>query len=106
MLPEQTSSHVKRSTFRMRINPETKQQAERVYRHYGLTLTDAINVFLQQSINENGLPFLLSPENAAYQKSKAMQRLMAEIDAGWQSAEDEGWLTLEEAEAQLGINHE
>ena len=35
-----------------------------------------------------------------------MQRLTAEIDAGWQSAEEEGWLTLEEAEAQLGIDHE
>ena len=38
MLPEQTSRSAKRSTFQMRINPETKQQAERIYRHYGLTL--------------------------------------------------------------------
>ena len=36
----------KRSTFQMRIDPETKQRAETVYASYGLTLTDAVNIFI------------------------------------------------------------
>lgn len=96
----------KRSTFQMRINPETKRRAEEVYAQYGLNLTDAINLFLQESIHENGLPFLLSPQNIAYKRAKAMRYLMEEVEKGWESAEEEGWLSLEEVETQLGIVYE
>ena len=64
------NSTLKSSTFQMRINPEVKKEAENVFSTYGLTLSDAVNIFLQQSIHEGGLPFLLSPENQEYQKSK------------------------------------
>ena len=93
----------KTTTFQMRINPEVKRRAEAVYASQGLSLTDAINVFIQQSLNENGLPFLVSPENAEFMKAKAMRRLLEETQKGWDSAEKDGWLTLEEAEGQLGI---
>ena len=96
----------KRSTFQMRINPETKRRAEEVYAQYGLNLTDAINLFLQESIHENGLPFLLSPQNMAYKRATAMRYLMEEVEKGWASAEEEGWLSLEEVETQLGIVYE
>lgn len=56
----------KTATFQMRINPEIKQEAENVFSNYGLSLTEAFNIFLQQSLNSNGFPFLLSPENAEY----------------------------------------
>ena len=96
----------KTATFQMRINPEVKQRAERLYASYGLTLTDAVNVFIQQSLQSEGLPFLMSPENEEYLKGKAMDCLMAEIEKGWQSAGENGWLTLEQAEARLGIADE
>lgn len=35
-----------------------------------------------------------------------MERLMAEVEKGWQSAEKGGWGSLEEAEQRLGIAHE
>ena len=41
----------KTSTFQMRINPEIKAQVEGIYAQCGMTLTDAINAFIQQSIN-------------------------------------------------------
>ena len=41
----------KTSTFQMRINPDVRQQIEDVYAKYGLSLTDAINIFFQQSLN-------------------------------------------------------
>lgn len=38
----------KTATFQMRINPEIKQEAENVFSNYGLSLTEAFNIFLQQ----------------------------------------------------------
>lgn len=100
------SSAPKTATFQMRINPDIKQQVEEVYARQGLTFTDAVNIFIQQSINADGLPFLASPENEEYMKAKAMRRLMSEIQKGWDSAEKEGWLSMEDVESQLGITNE
>ena len=100
------ASAPKTATFQMRINPEVKQRVEQVYANYGLNLTDAINIFIQQSINADGLPFLVSPENKEYMKAKALHRLMEEVQKGFESGEREGWLSLEEVEASLGITDE
>ena len=100
------NSSLKSSTFQMRINPEVKKEAENVFSTYGLTLSDAFNIFLQQSIHEGGLPFLLSPENQEYQKSKAVRRLLAEVQKGWDSAEKPGWMSLEDEERELVITDE
>ncbi len=100
------TSGAKSATFQMRINQEVKKEAEELFAAYGLTLTDAVNVFLRQLLNTGGLPFLLSPENAEYIKAKAMKQMLTEAEKGWQSAEAEGWVSLDEAEARLGIAHE
>lgn len=97
------SSAPKTTTFQMRMNPEIKQRAEQLYASYGLNLTDAINIFIQQSLNVEGLPFLLSPENEEYMKNKALKRLMAELDAGWKSAEGR-WVSEEEAMRRLELD--
>lgn len=94
----------KTSTFQMRINPEIKQQVEEVYAKQGLTFTDAVNIFIQKSINSNGLPFLASAENEEYLKAKAVRRLMEEFQKGWESGEKDGWVSLDEVEALLGID--
>lgn len=47
----------KTATFRMRIDPDTKAKAEQLFESCGITLTDAVNIFLCQSINAGGLPF-------------------------------------------------
>ena len=94
----------KTSTFQMRINPEVKKAAEEVYFALGLTLTDAVNIFIQQSLNAGGLPFLASAENREYFKAKAMTKLMGEIEAGWESAQKEGWIPEEEAYRMLGVS--
>ena len=94
----------KTATFQMRINPDVKQQVEDIYAQQGLTFTDAVNIFIQQSLNMGGLPFLVSPENEAYMKDKAMRRLMAEIQRGWDSAEKDGWISEEDAYRLLGVD--
>lgn len=98
MQPVNTVSAPKSSSFQMRINPEVKSRAEAVFASYGLTLTDAVNIFIQQSLNTNGLPFLLSPENAEYLKAKSVARLMSETQAGWDSVKSqEDWVSEEDA---------
>lgn len=93
-----TATAPKTGTFQMRINPEIKAQAESVFSAYGLTLTDAVNIFIQQSLNTNGLPFLLSPENGEYLKAKSVQRLMSELQRGWDSVKTEAdWISEEDA---------
>ena len=93
-----TVSAPKTGSFQMRINPEVKSQAEAIFATYGLSLTDAVNIFIQQSLNAKGLPFLLSPENAEYMKTKAVQRLMAEIQIGWDSVKSESdWVSEDDA---------
>lgn len=94
----------KTATFQMRINPDIKQQVEEIYARQGLSFTDAVNIFIQQSLNMEGLPFLASPENEEYMKAKAMRRLMAEVQKGWDSAEREGWVSEEDAYRLLGID--
>ena len=57
-------SSPKTDMFRMRINPEIRQNLEAVYAKNGLSLTDAVNVFFQQSLNAGGLPFSVTADNA------------------------------------------
>ena len=47
----------KTATINMRVNPEVKSAAESIYSGLGMTLTEAINVFLHKSILEGGIPF-------------------------------------------------
>ena len=75
-------SSPKTDMFRMRINPEIRQNLEAVYAKNGLSLTDAVNVFFQQSLNAGGFPFSVTAENAEMVKIKALGRLMKELDAG------------------------
>lgn len=103
MEPINVTTAPKTTTFQMRINPDVKQQVEEIYARQGLTFTDAVNIFIQQSLNMEGLPFLASPENEAYMKSKAMRRLLDEVQKGWDSAERNGWVSEEDAYRLLGV---
>ncbi len=39
------------------VLPEVKAQATELYAHWGMSLSDAINIFLVKSIDTGGLPF-------------------------------------------------
>lgn len=90
----------KTDTFRFRINPELKEKVEDVYQKSGLTLTQAINIFINQSINAGGLPFPVTESNGEYLKAQAMKKLLAELEAGKQSGD-----IIDEADAlkMLGV---
>ena len=43
----------------IRTDKEVKLQAEKIFEELGMNMTTAINVFLRQTIRENGIPFSL-----------------------------------------------
>ncbi|MDR2883930.1 MAG: type II toxin-antitoxin system RelB/DinJ family antitoxin [Deferribacteraceae bacterium] len=45
------------ANLHIRIDPETKAGAEELFSSFGITITDAVNIFLHQSLLEGGLPF-------------------------------------------------
>ncbi|MHA6425590.1 type II toxin-antitoxin system RelB/DinJ family antitoxin [Actinotignum schaalii] len=44
-------------TFTMRIDPELKFEAESVFRGFGLSMTEAIRIFLHKAVMVGGFPF-------------------------------------------------
>lgn len=83
---ENIVSSAKTDMFRIQINPVLRKQLEDVYGKNGLTLTDAVNVFFQQSLNAGGFPFEVNENNAEIIKAKAMARLMKELKAAQEDA--------------------
>ena len=51
----------KTASMYIRIDPQVKSEVESIYSQYGMSLTDAINIFLHASRNVGGLPFDLRP---------------------------------------------
>ena len=83
----------KTATFQFRINPKVRERVEAVYAGCGLTLTDAINIFIQQSINVDGLPFVVTRRSKVAKREQAVNRLMSEISLGEASAEAGNWIS-------------
>jgi DNA-damage-inducible protein J len=52
----------KTSTMTLRVDPEIKKKASAVYARYGMSVPQAVNIFLYESVYEQGLPFDLRPK--------------------------------------------
>lgn len=77
----------KTDTYHFRINPEVRAQVEEVYAKSGLSFTQAINVFIQQSLDAGGFPFAVNTGNAELLRAESMKRLMKELEAGENSGD-------------------
>lgn len=51
----------KTGSMYLRIDPQIKADVEAIYSRYGMSISEAITVFLYQSRNIGGLPFDLRP---------------------------------------------
>ena len=47
------------TNLNIRTDREVKLEAEKIFEELGLSMTTAINIFLRQTIRENGMPFAL-----------------------------------------------
>ena len=55
---------LKDDVFQIRVNSEIKGELANIFSKKGLALTDAINVFFQQSLNTGGFSFSVTEDNA------------------------------------------
>ena len=53
------------ATISFRTDPTIKREAKELYADMGMDLSTAINIFLRQSIRENGTPFKSTRDNPA-----------------------------------------
>lgn len=63
---------VRNSEGKYRTSAEVKAKAAEVYARWGLSLSDAINVFLVKSIEVGGLPFAMRQEPFSYGQIASM----------------------------------
>ena len=60
-----------------RIDDETKQKAEELFASLGLTMSSAIAVFIQRSIDFQGIPFTVRRQDAF---ARPMDELISRVD--------------------------
>lgn len=63
----------KTASLNIRIDPETKHGAEKLFGAFGITVTDAVNMFLRQSLMVGGLPFELKQPRYNTETEAAIQ---------------------------------
>ena len=93
----------KDSTFQVRINSEIKKAVEDIYAKTGMTLTDAFNTFIQQSINVEGLPFIVTKNSKEALREQALALVMMDLKRAEERADKEGWIDAEDLEKELGV---
>ena len=47
----------KTASLNIRVEPATKKKAEVLFSNFGITISDAVTLFLNQAIIDGGLPF-------------------------------------------------
>lgn len=67
----------KTANINLRIDPEIKSKAEKLFSSFGITITDAINIFLHKSIMEGGLPFEVKQPHYNAETDAAMKETSA-----------------------------
>lgn len=60
------------------LDADIKTQAKEVFKKYGVSLSDAINIFLTQSVMEKGLPFEMKIPND--ETKKAIEEAKANVN--------------------------
>lgn len=72
----------KTASMYIRIDPQVKADVEAIYSRYGMSITDAINVFLYTSRSVGGLPFDLRSSVPNAETLRAMEEGNAIIQSG------------------------
>jgi len=64
-----------------RIDKELKQKADELFKNLGMNTSVALNMFLTQSVREQGIPFMLSMQTRKERLLDALREL-EEIESG------------------------
>ncbi len=88
----------KTANINLRIEPETKAKAEELFSSFGISVTDAINIFLNTSIMEGGFPFLIKKPRYNRETELAILEAKKIID---ETIENKGYNSLSELMDEL-----
>ena len=89
------------SNVNVRVDSEVKNAAELIFKKLGITMTSAINMFLRQTINDNGLPF-----QPVLTEKDLNQETLDAIEEGRRLAKDpnvKGYTSIEELRKALEV---
>lgn len=64
-----------KTSMSVRLDSEVKEQAQQVFNSLGMDMTTAINIFLRQAIQYQGLPF-----DVRLDESKKLMEVLADLD--------------------------
>lgn len=87
------------TNLNIRTDKEVKIAAEKIFEELGLNMTTAINIFLRQTIRENGIPFELK-------LSTPNETTVAAIEEGRKLAYDKsakGYSNIDDLKAALAL---
>ena len=93
----------KDTKFQARINSDIKKRVEAIYAKTGMTLTDAFNTFIQQSLNVEGLPFIATKNSKEALREQALTMLLMDLRRAEERANKEGWIDADDLERELGV---
>jgi len=85
------------AVLNLRIEPDIKADAEELFGSFGLTVTDAVNVFLRQSIMRGGFPF----EIIRHMPNMITQAAIAEAESLLANPNAETFSNMESLKADL-----
>jgi len=94
---------VKTANLNIRIDPKTKQGAEQLFSTFGITISDAVNIFLRQSLMVGGLPFEIKQPRYNAETEAAIQEAR-DIMSGKKKAK--GYSSADELFAELQAEYE
>lgn len=87
------------SVLHVRIDAEQKEEAEKIFKNLGTSLSEAIRIFIAESIKKQGIPF-----QPSYTGGKGAMKAKGLLEAygreGNREAEREAWIR------SLGAKHE
>jgi len=87
----------KDAVINIRTESETKKQIEGLFSQFGITVSDAVNIFFRQSLMQNGFPF--TPK--VPQPNATTLAAMEEVEEMLKSGSGEGFSSIEELLADL-----
>jgi len=65
----------KTATMTIRLDPKVKNAAESIYALYGMSLSEAVNIFLHKSLVVKGLPFDLRPSVGTLEAMREVEEM-------------------------------
>ena len=72
----------KTSIINIRTEAETKQKIENLFSQFGITVSDAVNIFFNQALLQGGLPFKVQLPKPNAETLAAMQEVDEMIKTG------------------------